>query len=157
MKSRISLIALLSVFFFFIFNPANANDWGWYTDRYYHPHYYTMNVENEGFIYSSCWPVSEAKENWKLQVKLRGKKSKWTTVARGIPVFGRFDNANMQRYRWYIECDDPAEPVLIIYNWSPPDWQRDYQARLVYGNKNRVYSKFAIVIHTNLKKTKPYT
>ena len=134
-----------------------GEDWGWHNGLQYHPKYYVMNIENEGFFYSSCWSAEEADENWKLQVKLSGKKSKWKTVSTGSAAFGRFDNAKMQLDYWYIECDDPAYPVILVFNWNPPNWQKDYPARMVYGKKNKVHWTGNIVIHPNLKKIKPYT
>lgn len=158
MKRKISSLIVALGFVFSLSTPAQAgDDWGWYSGLRYHPKYYVMNIENEGFVFESCWTASQADVPWKLQVKLGGKKSKWKTVSTGIPVFNRFDNANMQKGNWYIECDDPNYPVIMVYNWIPPNWQKDYPARLVYGKKNVVNWTGSIVIHPNLKKIKPYT
>jgi hypothetical protein len=62
------------------------------------------------------------------------------------------------RRDWYIGCEeDPARPVILVFNWNPPNWQKDYPARMVYGKKNTVQWTGSIVIHPNLKKIKPYT
>jgi hypothetical protein len=143
----------------FVSTPSFAGeDWGWSNGLQYHPKYYVMNVENEGFFYDKCWPAEEADENWKLQVKLSGKKSKWKTVSTAIPVFKRYDFQTSVRRDWYIGCEeDPARPVILVFNWNPPNWQKDYPARMVYGKKNTVQWTGSIVIHPNLKKIKPYT
>lgn len=142
----------------FVSSPSFAGeDWGWFNGLQYHPKSYVMNVENEGFFYDSCYEASEANITWKLQVKLQGKKSNWKTISTGIPVFKRYDNAFMQKNRWYIECEDPNNPVILIFNWNPPNWQKDYPARMVFGKKNTVQWTGSIVIHPNLKKIKPYT
>jgi hypothetical protein len=142
----------------FVSTPSFAGeDWGWHNGLQYHPKYYVMNIENEGFFYDSCYEASDADITRKLQVKLSGKKSKWKTVSTAIPVFSRFDNAKMQLDGWYIECDDPAYPVILVFNWNPPNWQKDYPARIIYGKKNKVQWTGTIVIHPNLKKIKPYT
>jgi hypothetical protein len=142
----------------FVSSPSFAGeDWGWYNGLHFHPKYYVMNVENEGFFYDNCYEASDANITWKLQVKLNGKKSNWKTVSTGMPVFKQYDNAFMQKNGWYITCEDPNNPVILIFNWNPPNWQKDYPARMVYGKKNKVQWTGSIVIHPNLKKIKPYT
>ena len=67
-------VAFTTLNLLFVSSPSFAGeDWGWSNGLRYHPKYYVMNVENEGFFHSSCWPAEEADENWKLQVKLSGK------------------------------------------------------------------------------------
>jgi len=147
---------LLTSTFVFSSVPAFAGeDWGWWTGNRQHSKYYVMNTENEGLFYTSCWEASEADETWKLQVKLSGKKSKWKTVSTGIVVFSRFDHPKLRLARTYLECDDPAYPAIVVYNWNPPNWQKDYPARTVYGKKNTAHWTGTIVIHPNLKKIKP--
>jgi hypothetical protein len=142
----------------FVSIPSFAGeDWGWENGLHEHPKYYVMNIENEGFFFDACYEASDANTSWKLQVKLSGKKSKWKTVSTGIPVFKRYDNAFMQKNGWYIECDDPNYPVILVFPWNPPNWQKDYPARIVFGKKNSVQWTGSIVIHPNLKKIKPYT
>ena len=143
----------------FVSTPSFAGeDWGWHNGLQYHPKYYVMNVENEGFFYDKCYEASDANITWKLQVKLSGKKSKWKTVSTATPVFKRYDFQTSVRRDWYIGCEkDPARPVILVFNWNPPNWQKDYPARMVYGKKNTVQWTGSIVIHPNLKKIKPYT
>jgi hypothetical protein len=143
----------------FVSTPSFAGeDWGWYNGLRYHPKYYVMNVENEGLLIDSCYSAEDADIAYKLQVKLSGKKSKWKTVTTAIPVFERFDWQTSVRADWYMTCqNDPEYPVLLIFKWNPPNWQKDYPARIVYGKTNNVQWTGSIVIHPNLKKIKPYT
>ena len=144
----------ISIILTFLSTPSFAGeDWGWYNGRMHHPKYYVMNVENEGLFIDGCWGSDEI-GSFKLQVKLGGKKSKWTTVANSTPIRGRFDHPSMIKYNWYWECDEP-NPISHVWNWNPPDWQKDYPARYLKGKK--VIWSGSIVIHPNLKKIKPYT
>jgi hypothetical protein len=156
--SRKTIIAFLTSTLLLISTPALAGeDWAWTNGLYSHPKYYVMNIENEGFFYDGCYEASQANVTWKLQVKLNGKKSKWKTVATAVPVFKRYDNAFMQKNGWYVTCNEPNNPVILVYPWNPPNWQKDYPARTVSGKKNNVEWTGSIVIHPNLKKIKPYT
>jgi hypothetical protein len=150
------IVSFISLTLVLVSTPAFAGeDWGWFTGNRYHSKYYVMNVENEGFFYNSCWPAKEADENWKLQVKLSGKKSKWKTVSTATAVFNRFDHPKLRLARTWLECDDPNYPVILVFNWEPPNWQKDYPARMVYGKKNNVQWTGSIVTHPNLRKIKP--
>lgn len=142
-----SVLVLISV-------PAFAgDDWGWYRGNIYHPNEYVMNIENEGFIYEGCEEPSAANKNWKLQVKSgKGKKAKWTTVAGGT-IVKRLDKPSLQKANSYFECDDPSYPYLVIFDWQPYDWQKDYKARIL-SNKTTART-FTIVMHPALKKIKP--
>jgi hypothetical protein len=149
------LIFFTSTFVFS--NPSFAgDDWAWWNGNRVHSKYYVMNVENDGFFFDWCYPASDADKNWKLQVKLKGNKSKWTSVSTGQAVFGRFDHPKLRLARTWLECnDDPNYPVILVFNWDPPNWQKDYPARMVSGKKNSVKCSGTIVIHPNLKKIKP--
>ncbi len=151
------LLTIVTLFAISISTPAIAGeDFGWCNGSNCHNKYYVMNVENDGFLYWHCLPASDAEKNWKLQVKLNGKKSAWKTVTTGTAVYNQFDSATMQKYNWYISCaDEPNNPIILIFNWSPSNWQKDYPARIVYGKKNTNFWSGSIVIHPNLRKTKP--
>ena len=145
----------LSIFLlFFLTTRANAgDDWGWYRGNIFHPNEYVMNVENEGFVYEGCEGPSAANKSWKLQIKSgSGKKAKYKTVAIGT-IVTRLDKPSLQKYNSYFVCDDPNYPYLIVFDWSPYDWQKDYKAKVLQGKST--YDTFTIIIHPALKKLKP--
>lgn len=134
--------------------PAFAgDDWGWYRGNIYHPKEYVMNLENEGFVYLGCYDATATGKTWKLQIKSgKGKKAKYKTEAQGTLVT-RLDKPSLQKYNVYFECDEAAYPYLVVFDWTPYDWQKDYPAR-VLSNKT-VERNFTIVMHPALKKVKP--
>lgn len=154
MKRKISSLIVALGFVFSLSTPAQAgDDWGWYRGDIFHPNEYVMNVENEGFIYIGCYGSYASKKSFKLQISTgKGKKAKFKTVAGGT-IVTRLDKASMQQDDSWIECDDPAYPYLIVFDWEPYDWQQDYKARILEGKV--VDRKFTIVMHPALKKLKP--
>ena len=154
MKRKISSLLITLGFVFSFSAPAQAgDDWGWYRGNIYHPNEYVMNIENEAFIYIGCYAPNSSKKTYKLQIKTgKGKKAKFKTVAGGT-IVTRLDKASMQVDSSYIECDDPNYPYLIVFDWQPYDWQKDYKARILEGKA--VDRNFTIVMHPALKKLKP--
>jgi hypothetical protein len=135
-----------------ISTPASAgDDWGWYTGNIYHPKYFVMNIENEGHITYGCVSRAEIGKTYDLQIKNgKGKKAKWKTEATFSMSSNRFDYGKTEG--WYTFCSDPNQ-IVVVTAWNPPDWQKDYQARIRIDKK--VWSTFSIVIHPNLKRNKP--
>ena len=154
MKRKISSLLISILFAFSLSSPANAgDDWGWYRGNIFHPNEYVMNVENEGFVYEGCESASASNKIWKLQIKSgAGKKAKYKTVATGT-IVTRLDKPSLQKYNSYFECSDPNYPYLIVFDWAPYDWQKDYKAKVLSGKST--YDTFTIVIHPALKKLKP--
>ena len=152
--SRKIIVAFLTSTLLLISTPALAgDDWGWYRGNIYHPNEYVMNIENEGFIYKGCEEPSSASKTWKLQIKSgKGKKAKWATVTTGT-IVKRLDKPSLQKDNSYFECTDPSYPYLVIFDWQPYDWQKDYKARIL-SNKTTART-FTIVMHPALKKIKP--
>ena len=136
--------------------PASAgDDFAWCNGTNCHRKYYVMNVENEGFIFWNCLPASDAEKDWKLQVRLKGQKSKWKTVTTAVPVLNRFESESMKNNNWFISCAiEPNNPLILIFNWSPSNWQKNYPARIVYGEKNKALWTGSIVTHSKLRKAK---
>jgi len=154
MQRKIYITFLLSLFMFSTSQPAFAgDDWGWYRGNIYHPNEYVMNVENEGFVYLGCYSASASGKSWKLQIKYgKGKKAKYVTESQGTLVT-RLDKPSLQKHNVYFECKDANYPYLVVFDWIPYDWQKDYSARVLENKK--VSEKFTIVMHPGLKKIKP--
>ena len=152
--SRKIIVLLVTAAFALVSTPALAteSDFGFGTEAtgFLHRDYFVMNTINDGIFYDNCFNYAQTVQGRKLQIKVKsGKKFKWKTVANATFVMNQFNFPK----GYTLRCTY-SQPFIAIFQWIPPNYQIDYEARILNKYNSKMWSG-SIVIHPDLKAIKP--